>query len=129
MKLYIPELSDKIKLTVDWKFNLVAEDRNIKFAQAYFDKAYEVDYDWNDRDGEVSYWYNNTPGTSNRKHKVLAVTLHAGSVLSVDRIYIRKGAKEYSSLSFRYIDGYGRFWAKLSDVNNIEFEHFNSPVV
>lgn len=50
--------------------------------------------------------------------------LPVGTILTVDRIYIRKGAQDFSSLSFwaqipmdkkRF-----RFWAKLSDVNEIE---------
>lgn len=73
--------------------------------------------------------------------KELKVTLKKGTVLSVDRIYIRKGASDYSSITFyaknlgemtRVSTGlYGngktkkvkafRFWAKLSDCNNIEF--------
>jgi hypothetical protein len=61
----------------------------------------------------------------------------------VDRIYIRKGNKEYSSITFLWkgealpskMEQYKpggefykipripiRFWAKLSDVNNIEFD-------
>lgn len=67
------------------------------------------------------------------------MTLPAGTVLTVDRIYIRQGAKEYSSISF-YIEettiaaiapkkkgkggfakGRTRFWAKLADCNRIEF--------
>jgi hypothetical protein len=44
-----------------------------------------------------------------------------GTVLKVDRVYIRKNAAEYSSLSFRsVIDGKKvRFWIKLEDVNNL----------
>lgn len=52
------------------------------------------------------------------------ITIPQGYTLIVDRIYIRKGAKEYSSLSFRCND-YGkssRFWAKLNECNNIEFK-------
>ncbi len=69
----------------------------------------------------------------------LVITLPAGTVLAVDRIYIRKGSSDYSSITF-YAKGLGetevknrwsgkttkwkaqRFWAKLSDCNKIEFE-------
>lgn len=51
-------------------------------------------------------------------------SLPKGTVLTIDRIYIRKGAGEYSSLSFwALIPGDKkrfRFWAKLDDVNRIE---------
>jgi hypothetical protein len=69
----------------------------------------------------------------------LEVTFPVGTVLAVDRIYIRKGSSDYSSITF-YAKGLGeselknrwsgrttkwkaqRFWAKLQDCNNIEFE-------
>lgn len=69
----------------------------------------------------------------------LKVTLPAGTVLAVDRIYIRKGASDFSSITF-FAKQLGeveiknrwsgkskkvkalRFWAKLSDCNTIEFE-------
>ena len=48
----------------------------------------------------------------------------AGTALTVDRIYIRKGAKDYSSVTFKTkVNGRViRFFARLSDVNKIEFE-------
>jgi hypothetical protein len=72
----------------------------------------------------------------------LEVTLPAGTILSVDRIYIRKGASDFSSITF-YAKSLGeiqrqtsrwsrdqkpkkkkslRFWAKLEDCNKINFE-------
>ena len=69
----------------------------------------------------------------------IEVTFPAGTVLAVDRIYIRKGSSDYSSITF-YAKGLGeseiknrwsgkttkwkaqRFWAKLQDCNNIEFK-------
>lgn len=71
--------------------------------------------------------------------KEITITLPVGTVLAVDRIYIRKGSSDYSSITF-YAKGLGesevknrwsnrvtkwkaqRFWAKLSDCNKIEFE-------
>lgn len=70
------------------------------------------------------------------KTNELEITLEKGAVLTVDRIYIRKGAKDFSSISFwlkydsitipsRYTRKETkrgiRFWAKLNDCNNIEF--------
>lgn len=70
----------------------------------------------------------------------LKVTLPAGTVLAIDRIYIRKGSSDYSSITFyaktlgtiirkdRWSSGKEkkksalRFWAKLDDCNNIVFE-------
>lgn len=61
------------------------------------------------------------------------VTLPKDTVLKVDRIYIRKGISEYSSITFYVWSKPGpvaanaskkksRFWAKLADCNNIHFE-------
>lgn len=46
----------------------------------------------------------------------------AGTILEVDRIYIRKGAEKYSSLTFkvRLHRRTVRFWIPLSEVNKIE---------
>ncbi len=73
----------------------------------------------------------------------LRVILPAGTLLKIDRIYIRKGASDYSSITFFAKDlgevvipgsrwSWGnqkptkrkaqRFWAKLSDCNKICFE-------
>jgi len=68
------------------------------------------------------------------------IVLPAGTIIKVDRIYIRKGISEYSSITF-FATGLGkvivnpayswgkkknksslRFWSKLSDCNNIMFE-------
>jgi hypothetical protein len=58
------------------------------------------------------------------------VTIPKDTILTVDRVYIRKGVSDFSSLTFRIpkdknkknIYAGVRFWAKLSDVNKIEFE-------
>lgn len=61
------------------------------------------------------------------------VTLLKDTVLKVDRIYIRKGISEYSSITFYVWSKPGpvaanaskkksRFWAKLADCNTIQFE-------
>ena len=85
---------------------------------------------WNDRAAEIM------------KDK-LTITIPTGTTLAVDRIYIRKGASDYSSITF-YAKQLGevtipgsrwswgnpkskkvkaqRFWAKLADCNNIEFK-------
>lgn len=58
--------------------------------------------------------------------------MKAGSNLGVDRIYIRKGGEDYSSITFNLHKGgvivvkgnevkaQGRFWAKLGDVNKMK---------
>lgn len=52
----------------------------------------------------------------------LIVTFPRGTVLEIDRIYIRKNAAEFSSVTFKIREKNKvlRFWAKLEDVNKIE---------
>jgi len=104
--MYVPEIGDLIKLTEDWNFNLNSESyRNRSLAEIL------------GKNGPV----NN-------------VTLPKDTVLKIDRIYIRKGASDYSSLTFRIEETENkkikgkRFWAKLRDVNKIEFDE-NRDVV
>lgn len=142
MKLYIPGLGDEIQLIADWTFDLHDEGRNESLM------VYMKDYRL-----ELAY------GDRNRTIPPVPTTIPAGTVLKIDRIYIRKGSEEFNSVSFfwkgaanlakvqmkEFRDteyfGFGkpsistsrmrqvrtpkqpiRFWAKLDDVNNIEFE-------
>ena len=99
-----------------------AEDESESY-QAYL-KAYNI-------------WSQETLKTS--LGQKIKMTLPKGVVLVVDRIYIRKGMSEYSSISF-LVKELGevpitnrwsgkvskkktqRFWVKLSDCNNIVFK-------
>lgn len=108
MKLYIPEIGDQLKLTSDWRFKLNDERRNKSLIE------------------HLGFKYSDYKSTD--------VTLPADTVLQIDRIYIRQGLSEFSSISF-YVKstnnkgGYFgrpstlRFWASLKDCNNIEFVH------
>lgn len=144
-QLYIPEIGDEIRLTMDWTFDLYNEYRNdslMKFIGDPRDSSYSI--------------IDSRP-----------CTIPTGEVLKVDRVYIRKGQGDFSSLTFLWkgmrVEGrtedktaYSitvdtlnpilppghmrpakripytykvkipakpvRFWAKLADVNNIEFE-------
>lgn len=79
-RLYVPAIGDRLELTKDWEFRLHHEYRNeTMFA------ALGLKYD--DR-----YWSN--------RPKAVTVTLPQGTVLRVDRIYIRQGLDEFSSMSF-----------------------------
>jgi hypothetical protein len=87
---------------------------------------------------EYNEWYNQA---KNAAVEFIEVELPAGTVLQVDRIYIRKGASDYSSITFftknlpeTVIENRGwagthsklkkslRFWVKLPDCNKINFE-------
>jgi hypothetical protein len=134
----VPEMRE-----VDYKVNYPSHDDFYKLFKGYNHEKYEeacrkaeeacpeyVQYykdhkEWSDKCKEIG------------KEK-LSITIPAGSILKVDRIYIRKGAKDFSSITF-YVRGFGeitrteiwtkrkstrkslRFWAKLADCNTIEF--------
>lgn len=60
----------------------------------------------------------------------LRCRLPAGSQLTVDRVYIRKGMNDFSSISFWALP-HGekkrhRFWVKLKDANTINYLHQES---
>jgi hypothetical protein len=63
------------------------------------------------------------------KIRQFPVLLPAGTELTVDRLYVRKGISDYSSMTFYLtktdypalnVRGKKRFWAKLEDVNTLE---------
>lgn len=109
MKIYVPELGDVFVLTEEWNFNLYLERRNAEAWEKI--KGKKLSEDW---------WRHHSYETSPKPDKV---ALPVGTKLTVDRIYIRKGKSEYSSLSFRGLRPDDkktfRFWVKLQDVNNI----------
>lgn len=113
MKLYVPDVGDVIELTQDWTFQLFNDQRN-ESVITYFDKQMLVRY--------LAYW---------QADKSEPVTIPSGAVLKIDRVYIRKGNSEFSSLSFFWLNADGtrkrlRFWAKLADVNTIEFKQVDN---
>lgn len=151
MKMYVPEIGDKITLTKDWTFLLFDEYRNGSLFDLLRVKCRGR---WIERESDGKKFFANTdmrvwvaddneempvvdyfdirsgrvPGLTIVEDQGTTVTLKAGQRLSIDRVYIRKGASDFSSITFNYIgaprgSGRVRFWAKLSDVNNIEFEH------
>lgn len=107
MNLFLPEIGSQLQLTKDWNFILYSESRN----ETLINKI-----------GGTFSWGN--------PKKNYLVTIPKDTVLTVDRVYIRKGVSAFSSLTFRipkdknkkHIYAGVRFWAKLSDVNKIEFE-------
>lgn len=115
-KMYIPKIGEKIRLIHNWKFNLYWERRNEKFwtglGLSLPDPPWMRDYS-------------------------TKIVIPRDTVLTISRIYIRQGGERFNSLTFfldkkscedriiSAIKGSIRFWAKLEDVNNIEFEEYN----
>ena len=114
VQFFVPEIGTNIKLTEDWTFELYGEYRNDGLLDLI---GVPQQGRWAPEGG-----YKHAP-----------VTIVADATLTVDRIYVRKGVQEYSSLTFwlgkhAQVDYHGgsfitqkriRFWAKLSDVNQI----------
>lgn len=134
MNLFIPEIATKITLAEPWTFKLIPEDRNDTFISTVME-SHAFDLRHVKKSQRRDYWYEYEP---------FDLTLPVGFSLSVARIYVRVGQKEYSSVSFTVAKGLvysekqqktvsikGRFWAKLEDVNKmiIEDPRCNIPSV
>lgn len=139
-KMFIPELGTKLVLTKDWTFT-------VYWGNNPFMGLFNLDKDGNWIEPELCGWekyvestYTSWDGTSRDSYNWRRpFTFPATTILTVDRIYIRKGKKNYSSVTFTFVTpileltlaskggtmpkySQRRFWAKLEDVNNIEFE-------
>lgn len=110
MKLFIPTIGTHLKLTQDHSFPLVHEYRNLKLLQSI---------------GAVGQHINSYDFYGPSK-KTSQYNLPAGTVLAVDRIYIRKGSADFDSLTFRILEAPNpaitgsRFWMRLGDVNQMD---------
>ena len=123
MKLFIPTIGTKLRLTEDWTPTLIYETRNHD-AWAAFELANQPNDRWHSYRDRI---FLPGPGT---------ISVPKDTTLIVDRIYIRKGAGEFDSITFVIVDSpnkrlvtkkYGgtftnrqcRFWVSLDDDNKI----------
>lgn len=121
MKLYVPACGDRIKLTSDWMFALILEHRNMKFADA---RGLISDSE------RGRYGVQKIPDDRQSGYKFFPHVIKAGSVLEIDRVYVRNFSKsaagvdtDFDSITFRVVgEKNSRFWAKRVDCNDIEFE-------
>lgn len=118
MKLFIPAVGYRIKLVSDWSFTLHYENRNETLLNT-------VKPEWHK---ERQRW--------DEPMKSVPAMIPAGTLLEVDRVYVRTINKtaatkddDYDSVTFKVINEEAngkpkrvRFWAKLEDVNTIEYE-------
>ena len=131
MNIFVPEIGTQLKLTEAWIFQLYPEYRNNSIIEALGAEivnlkkvVYETGTNrWNNATYEKFFY---------------EMFLPADSILTVRRVYIRNGSKDYSSLTFNLNEtthpflaynkqkkkkkSCGMFWAKLSDVNKIQCE-------
>lgn len=125
MIVCIPSIGDKVEVTQDWAFHLEPESRNVN-AMKHFIPTFQLEYkqfafyELGDQPSyhEYYYRYGKKPG-----YKKYPVTLKPGTVLTVDRIYLRKGKEDFDSITFVLNKPKGvkgpmiRFWVRLPEVN------------
>ena len=123
MQLFIPPLRTKLRLLEDWTFQLQNEYRNEKFWETIFGEKCPPSLLRPDPIPPEKY----SPYVDNEVRR--PATLPAGTVLRVDRIYIRNGASDFDSVTFNLAIGAkttfkteGRFWVKLADANTMQVE-------
>lgn len=131
-RLYIPDIGAVVRLTEDWTFALYTEYRNSAMAALIFGTALRASS------------YGGVNGFA---------TMPKGTEFKIDRIYVRKGKGEYSSVTLTLQDTtdsrfitFGpqpktkgklpkktvakiRFWVKLADLNNANMEVVFDPAM
>lgn len=107
MQLFIPDIGTLVKLEQDWQFTLYDEYRNSELFMVL-----------------------------NKKRENQIIELPKGLVLKIDRIYIKKGLSQYSSITFRIPKPKNKreeeemplnkvysgvtFWVKLHEINGTD---------
>jgi hypothetical protein len=114
MKLFIPTIGTRLKLTANWNFALFRNSRNKSLFSVLPE---EISNEWN-------------KNLYSRRGDPQVITVPVGTVLTVDRIYIRQRKGDYDSITFKISKGDSpdvrfqktRFWVKLEDCNNMDCE-------
>jgi hypothetical protein len=132
MILCMPTVGQKVRVLdgQTWDFKLYQEHRNHSLYE-YVGKPLLPEHRrsfYDDYVGGQKAWdaYRGAK-TDQPPLKHIDVSLPGGSVLTIDRIYLRKGAGEFDSITFilngaklegkKGANARVRFWAKLEDVN------------
>jgi len=121
--MLIPDINTQLMLSKPWEFNLYVERRN----KAMFVGLFGTD--------PKDYWWGRIyiKGEEYKRGDCIPCKIGKDALLKVNRVYIRQGGDEYSSLTFYVHKGAKitsmgetitlkkavRFWAKLGDVNDI----------
>jgi hypothetical protein len=123
LKLNIP--SQKIS---NWRAELHWERRNERFFEAHISGLWNQIQEIFKQGRQINDW-----DTSRRYYRahIEPLTNHpyyyefpVGTILEIDRIYIRKGTPEFNSVTFKtkINNKTYRFWVKLDNANKIEFK-------
>jgi len=138
-KLYIPSIGDTLEVAAPWTFSLQAERRNETFI-----KAFGIDKDLTTSGKPITHYYYyygslEYKGVTLKDQVIDQFVIPVGAQLSVSRIYIRQGQKEFNSITFNLLKnscsgitdqvgvyypigrGRVRFWAPLHEVNGLVF--------
>ena len=139
MRLFIPDIGEELKLAENWQFQTICESRNESLFVA-FDIPPEDR--WEKINPAHGYWradyYKDGLDHYRPKEPGVKFEIPFGTVLKVDRVYIRKGMEDYSSITFVVVSSDDkrlvgkkqggiapkavRFWVKLQETRNIEIE-------
>ena len=121
MNLYIPAIGTKMTLTEPWTFKLWYEDRNYRFIETLEANFFNIP-----KPKKKDYWA--------MTQELCDFTLPVGTQMSLARIYVRLGQKEFDSVTFnvnweaqspklqKMVKLKGRFWVKLADANTIKMD-------
>jgi len=105
-RLFIPQVGNQLKLTANWNCKVFNERRNSK----------------------VFSGLNVDTSSAESRNTNIDITFPKGTILKVDRLYVRAPASSYDSITFSIVSSpikslnKARFWVKIMDANNIEFE-------
>lgn len=122
MQMFIPELGTVFTLAEDWTFKVINEERNKSLAKL-MGSPHSDDYYFPFGTKDSDEYYVNRYGRKRVPIDAGEHTFPAGTSFEVDRIYVRKGNEDFSSVTFKTrVNGKTvRFFAKLDDVNKIVF--------
>jgi hypothetical protein len=129
VKLHIPRLGDKIVLAEPWTFTLYDESRNDPLA-----RWLGIPIGWDERKPLLT-----NPDAWHARFFTKPVILPAGTELTVRRLYMRQGSRDFDSMTFSaalmerksLAEAFKkkpklkavRFWAKLDEVNQMQVLH------
>jgi hypothetical protein len=145
-KLFIPNLGTLIMLAEEWTFKLYFERRNDGMLTVFGTKKGKywwrgqisgddfidgvipacVEYEKAMTEDELASAYKSFAATNARDNPFIRVTLPKGTQLKLDRIYVKRGAESFASVTFRTtkicpnkLFTSKRFWVKLREANQI----------
>lgn len=138
MKFYVPTIGSQFRLTKPWEFILYNEYRNSSLFKAFGphrDKLVPVEV------------FQKTWG-GYQKAAAYKFALPAGTLMAINRIYIRQNQTDFDSITMRIFEtthpfilhgamdkngklkaSKARFWVKLCDFNNIEADIVEDKVI